>query len=143
VTAVALLGGLQLFLNRTGAGQAMLATAQDPDTAELIGVDAKHSYALATAIALGTVTVAGTFFGMRSSFAPSSGPTQLIFAFEAVVIGGIGSIWGTLLGGVVLGVAQTIGAQVHPQASILAGNLVFLAFLLVRNGRSLIARVQR
>jgi branched-chain amino acid transport system permease protein len=142
-TAVALLGGLQLFLNRSAAGQAMLATAQDPDTAELIGVDARHSYALATAIALGTVTVAGTFFGMRSSFAPSSGPTQLIFAFEAVVIGGIGSIWGTLLGGVVLGVAQTVGAQVNPQASILAGNLVFLAVLIIRNGRSLIARGPR
>ncbi len=142
-TAVALLVGLQLFLNRTGAGQAMLATAQDPDTAELIGVDAKHSYALATAIALGTVTIAGTFFGMRSSFAPSSGPTQLIFAFEAVVIGGIGSIWGTLAGGVTLGVAQTIGAQVNPQASILAGHLVFLAVLILRNGRSLISSVQR
>jgi branched-chain amino acid transport system permease protein len=142
-SAVALLGGLQLFLNRTGAGQAMLATAQDPDTAELIGVDAKHAYALATAIALGTVTIAGTFFGMRSSFAPSSGPTQLIFAFETVVIGGIGSLWGTLAGGVTLGVAQTVGAQINPQASILAGNLVFLVVLLLRNSRSLIPRVQR
>ena len=87
--------------------------------------------------------MAGTFFGMRSSFAPASGPTQLIFAFEAVVIGGIGSIWGTLLGGVVLGVAQTVGAQVNPQASILAGNLVFLAVLIIRNGRSLVARGPR
>lgn len=142
-TAVALLGGLHLFLGRTDAGQAMRAVAQDPDTAELIGIDAKHSYALATAIALGTVTIAGTFFGMRSSFAPSSGPTQLIFAFEAVVIGGIGSLWGTLVGGVVLGVAQTIGAQINPQASILGGNLVFLAVLIIRNGRSIVARVPR
>jgi branched-chain amino acid transport system permease protein len=142
-TAVVVLGGLQLFLHRTGPGQAMSATAQDPDTAELIGIDAKRSYALATAIALATVTVGGTFFGMRSSFAPSSGPTQLIFAFEAVVIGGIGSLWGTLAGGIILGVAQTIGAQVNPQASILAGNLVFLAALVARNGRSVVARVAR
>lgn len=141
--AVALLGGLQLFLNRTGPGQAMRATAQDPDTAELIGIDAKHTYALATAIAVGTVTIAGTFFGMRSSFSPFSGPTQLIFAFEAVVIGGIGSLWGTLVGGVVLGVAQTIGAQINPQASILFGNIVFLAVLIIRNGRSFVARATR
>ncbi len=140
-TAVAILGGLQLFLNRTSPGQAMRATAQDPDTAELIGIDARHYYGLATAIALATVTVAGTFFGMRSSFSPSSGPTQLIFAFEAVVIGGIGSLWGTLVGGIVLGVAQTIGAQINPQASILAGNLVFLAVLIIRNSRSVVARV--
>ena len=121
----------------------MRATAQDPDTAELIGIDARHMYALATAIAVGTVTIAGTFFGMRSSFAPLSGPTQLIFAFEAVVIGGIGSLWGTLLGGIVLGVAQTVGAQINPQYSILAGHLVFLAVLIVRSGRSLVARASR
>ena len=84
LVAVGLLGGLQLFLTRTDLGRAMRATAQDPDTAGLIGIDAKHVYALATAIAVGTVTIAGTFFGMRSSFAPLSGPSQLIFAFEAV-----------------------------------------------------------
>ena len=134
-TAVAVLVTLQLFLNRTRPGQAMKATAQDPDTAELIGIDARHYYGLATAIALATVTVAGTFFGMRSSFSPSSGPTQLIFAFEAVVIGGIGSLWGTLVGGIILGVAQTVGAQINPQFSLLAGNLVFLAVLIARNAR--------
>lgn len=143
VVAIGLLGGLQLFLGRTGLGQAMRATAQDPDTAELIGIDAKHMYALATAIAIGTVTIAGTFFGMRSSFSPFSGPSQLIFAFEAVVIGGIGSLWGTLIGGIVLGVAQTIGAQINPQYSILTGNLVFLAVLVVRSGRVLVARASR
>ena len=141
--AVALLGGLQLFLARTGPGQAMQATAQDRDTAELIGINADHTYAIATAIAVGSVTIAGTFFGMRSSFSPYSGPTQLIFAFEAVVIGGIGSLWGTLVGGIVLGVAQTIGAQINPQAPVLAGNLVFLAVLIIRSGRSIVSRVSR
>jgi branched-chain amino acid transport system permease protein len=142
-SAVAILGGLQLFLSRTSAGQAMRATAQDPDTAELIGIDARHYYGLATAIALATVTVAGTYFGMRSSFSPSSGPTQLIFAFEAVVIGGIGSLWGTLVGGIILGVAQTVGAQVNPQFSVLAGNLVFLAVLIARNARTVVSKVSR
>ena len=142
-TAVAVLIALQMFLNRTRTGQAMRATAQDPDTAELIGIDARHYYGLATAMALGTVTIAGTFFGMRSSFSPSSGPTQLIFAFEAVVIGGIGSLWGTLVGGIVLGVAQTVGGQINPQFSVLAGNLVFLAVLIIRNARTVVSRVSR
>ncbi len=135
LVAVGLLLGLQLFLSRTGTGRAMRATAQDPDTAGLIGIDARHMYALATAIALGTATIAGTFFAMRSSFAPSSGPSQLIFAFEAVIIGGIGSLWGTLVGGIVLGIAQTVGAQINPQYSILFGNLVFLIVLTLRSGR--------
>ena len=143
LVAIGLLGGLQLFLTRTDVGRSMRATAQDPDTAGLIGIDAKHMYALATAIAVGTVTIAGTFFGMRSSFSPLSGPSQLIFAFEAVVIGGIGSLWGTLVGGIVLGVAQTIGAQINPQSSILFGNLVFLAVLIVRSGRVFVARGSR
>jgi branched-chain amino acid transport system permease protein len=143
LVAIGLLGGLSLFLTRTDLGRSMRATAQDLDTAELIGIDAKHMYALSTAIAVGTVTIAGTFFGMRSSFSPLSGPSQLIFAFEAVVIGGIGSLWGTLIGGIVLGVAQTIGAQINPQSSILVGNLVFLAVLIARNGRSLVARATR
>jgi branched-chain amino acid transport system permease protein len=143
LVAVSLLGGLQLFLSRTDVGRAMRATAQDADTAELIGIDAKHMYALATAIAIGTVTIAGTFFGMRSSFAPLSGPSQLIFAFEAVIIGGIGSLWGTLLGGIVLGIAQTVGAQINPQYSILFGNLVFLAVLILRSGNILSVRRMR
>jgi len=136
LVAICLLGGLQLFLARTSLGRSMQATAQDSDTAELIGIDSKQMYALATAIAVGTVTIAGTFFAMRSSFGPLSGPSQLIFAFETVVIGGIGSLWGTLVGGIVLGVAQTVGAQINPQSSILAGNLVFLTVLIVRNSRA-------
>jgi branched-chain amino acid transport system permease protein len=141
--AVGLLGGLQLFLGRTDLGRSMRATAQDPDTAELIGIDSRHMYGLATAIAVGTVTIAGTFFGMRASFSPLTGPTQLIFAFEAVVIGGIGSLWGTLVGGVVLGVAQTIGAQINPQYPVLFGNLVFLAVLIARSSRRIGGLIQR
>jgi len=113
--AVAVLGGLQLTLVRTGFGREMRATAQDPDTAGLVGVPASSVYARATAIAVATATIAGAFLAMHSTFVPSSGPTQLIFAFEAVVIGGLGSMWGTLLGGVVLGLAQAIGALVIPR----------------------------
>ncbi|MGZ4461703.1 MAG: branched-chain amino acid ABC transporter permease [Gaiellaceae bacterium] len=127
--AVLILGGLQLFLSATPMGRAMRATAQDPDTAELVGVNARAVYARATAISVAIAGVAGLFLAIRSTFDPFAGPTQLIFAFEAVVIGGLGSLWGTLVGGIVLGVVQTVGAQIDPQYSILAGHLVFLAVL--------------
>jgi len=137
VLAVGVLGGLQLMLARTRFGREMRATAQDPDTAGLVGVPAHSVYAQATAIAVGTATLAGVFLGIHASFAPSSGPTQLIFAFEAVVIGGLGSLWGTLIGGIVLGVAQTLGALIDPQYSILAGHIVFLVVLASPRGQLL------
>jgi branched-chain amino acid transport system permease protein len=132
VVAVALLGGLQLLLNYTPLGRAIRACAEDPDTAELVGIDARNVYAAATAIALVTVAIAGTFLGMRATFDPYTGPTQLIFAFEAVVIGGAGSLWGTLFGGIVLGVAQNLGSQVSPQGFLIGGHLVFLVVLAAR-----------
>jgi branched-chain amino acid transport system permease protein len=138
--AVVVLGGLQLTLRRTPFGREMRATALDPDTAALVGIPAWSVYAKATAIALATATLAGTFLAIRSTFQPSSGPTQLIFAFEAVVIGGLGSLWGTLGGGIVLGIAQTIGANIDPRYSILAGHLVFLVVLASPRGRIFASR---
>jgi branched-chain amino acid transport system permease protein len=138
--AVLELGGLQLFLSRARLGRWMRATADDPVTAELVGIDARAVYALASAIAIATAALAGVFFGMRSSFDPSLGPAQLIFAFEAVVIGGIGSLWGTLVGGIILGVAQTVGAQIDPSWSILSGHIVFLVVLAFRPSGILGAR---
>jgi branched-chain amino acid transport system permease protein len=143
LVAVAVLGGLQLMLQRTGFGREMRATAQDPDTAALVGINARAVYAWATAIAVATATVAGTFLAIRSTFEPSSGSTQLIFAFEAVVIGGLGSLWGTLWGGIVLGVAQTVGAHIDPQYAIISGHLVFLAVLLSPRGRAIAGAVTR
>jgi branched-chain amino acid transport system permease protein len=138
--AVAVLGGLQLVLRRTAFGREMRATAQDPDTAALVGVPSSTVYARATAIAVATATLAGAFLALHSTFDAASGPTQLIFAFEAVVIGGLGSLWGTLAGGIVLGVAQTVGATIDPQYSILAGHLVFLAILASPRGRFIAMR---
>jgi branched-chain amino acid transport system permease protein len=134
VVALIVFGGLQLFLSRTRAGWVMRATAEDPDAAELVGIDSRSVYARATAIAVAIAALGGLFLGIRSVFDPQSGPTQLIFAFEAVVIGGMGSLWGTLLGGIALGVAQTLGAQVHPQFAVMAGHLLFLTVLIVRFG---------
>jgi branched-chain amino acid transport system permease protein len=130
--AVTLLGGLSLLLKRTSLGRAIRATAEDPDTAELVGVDARRVYAIAAAIAVATVAIAGTMLAMRATFDPYSGPMQLIFAFEAVVIGGIGSLWGTLVGGVVLGLAQSIGAAFDPKWFLLGGHLTFFAVLGLR-----------
>ena len=134
VVAVLVFGALQLFLSKTRAGWMMRATAEDADAAELAGIDSRAVYARATALAVAIAALGGLFLGIRSVFDPVSGPTQLIFAFEAVVIGGTGSLWGTLLGGIALGVAQTLGAQVHPQFSVMAGHLLFLAVLIVRFG---------
>jgi branched-chain amino acid transport system permease protein len=132
--AVLVLGGLQLVLSYTQLGRMMRATADDPATAELVGINAKRVYGVATAIALATGALAGTFFGMRSAFDPTLGPSQLIFAFEAVVIGGLGSLWGTLVGGIALGVAQTVGAQAFgAQWSIFCGHALFLAVLAFRS----------
>ena len=132
VVALALLGGLHLMLARTALGRRIRAAAHDSDTAQLVGVNARSVYAASTAIALATVAIAGAFLAMRATFDPYTGPQQLIFAFEAVVIGGAGSLWGTLVGGIVLGVAQSLGAQVHSQGFLIAGHATFLVVLLAR-----------
>jgi len=132
VVAVALLGGLQLFLSRTPLGRAIRATSEDPDTAELVGIDSRNVFAAASAIAVVTVAIAGTFLAMRSTFDPYTGAAQLIFAFEAIVIGGTGSLWGTLIGGIVLGVAQNIGSQINGEGFLIAGHVVFFVVLAAR-----------
>jgi branched-chain amino acid transport system permease protein len=129
LVAVLMLGGLQFVLARTPLGRAIRAIAEDPDTAELVGINSRAVYAAAAAIAVMTVAVGGTFLGMRATFGPYAGAAQLIFAFEAVVIGGLGSMWGTLLGGIVLGVAQNIGAQIAPNGFLIAGHAVFLVVI--------------
>jgi branched-chain amino acid transport system permease protein len=132
VVAILLLGGLQFLLTYTSIGRAIRATSEDPDTAELVGVNARAVNAVAAAIALTTVAIAGMFLAVRTAFDPYAGPMQLIFAFEAAVIGGAGSLWGTLIGGIILGIAQTIGAQIHPLGFLIAGHTVFLVILIGR-----------
>jgi branched-chain amino acid transport system permease protein len=130
--AIVVIVALQLFLSRSRTGRIMRAASDDREAATLIGADSRHIYAVATAIAFATVALAGLMFAMRSSFDPSMGPSRLIFAFEAVVIGGLGSLWGTLLGGMVLGLAQTLGAQLDPTLLLLSGHVIFLAVLAFR-----------
>jgi branched-chain amino acid transport system permease protein len=130
--AVLILLGLQVVIGRLSVGRAFRAASDDGETAELMGIDNRRLYGLAMALSLGIVAVAGVFLGIRTTFAFSSGPDRLLFAFEAVIIGGLGSLWGTLVGGAVLGVAQTVGAKLSPGWGILTGHLVFLAVLLLR-----------
>ena len=130
--AVAVLLSLQIFLSRTRTGRMIRAVADDPEAAQLSGVNHRHVFGVAAAIAMATVALAGLAFGTYSSFGPASGPSRLLFAFEVVVIGGLGSLWGTLVGGIVLGVAQAVGAHFDPGYGPLAGNIVFLLILTVR-----------
>ncbi|WCN14900.1 branched-chain amino acid ABC transporter permease [Marinomonas mediterranea] len=132
VIAVVTLVGLQLVLSLSRFGRAVRATALDPEAAQLCGIDSAEVYRKITGIAFVLSAIAGVMLTMRASIAPYSGPAQLIFAFEAVVIGGIGSLWGTLLGGIALGVAQSVGAFFDPQWFQLAGHSLFLLVLGVR-----------
>jgi branched-chain amino acid transport system permease protein len=133
VVAVVVLLGLQYFLSRSKYGRLIRAVADDKEAAQLAGADYRHVFGIAAAIAFGTVALAGIAYGMYAQLDPTAGTdTILLFAFAAVVIGGLGSLWGTLLGGVVLGVAQQIGAQINISDELLAGFIVFLAVLVVR-----------
>jgi branched-chain amino acid transport system permease protein len=128
-TAVLILVGLQLFFSRTQLGRAFRATSDDPATAELIGINSRQIYTLALGLSLAIVAVAGVLLGIRTNFAPADGAARLIFAFETVIIGGLGNLWGTLAGGVILGVAQGVGAQLNPAWFQLAGHIVTLLVL--------------
>jgi branched-chain amino acid transport system permease protein len=131
-TAVVCIAGLQLLFYRTALGRAFRATSDDAETAELMGIDNRHLYALGLGIAMVFTALAGILMAIRTNFDPAAGPIRLIFAFEAVIVGGLGSLWGTLLGGMVLGIAQAIGAALSPTWQILAGHIAFLIILLVR-----------
>jgi ABC-type branched-subunit amino acid transport system permease subunit len=132
VLAVVVLVALQIVLTRTGIGRLIRAVADDREAAGLSGVDHRHVFGIAAAIAFATIAIAGLAFGAYSSFAPTSGASRLLYAFEAVVIGGLGSLWGTLIGGIVLGVAQAIGAEINRADAVIAGHLVFLVVLALR-----------
>jgi branched-chain amino acid transport system permease protein len=131
LTAVAVIGGLQFLFYRTALGRAFRATSDDAEIAQLMGLDRRHIFACAMALSLGVVAIAGVFLAIRSNFDPFMGPGRLIFGFEAVIIGGLGNLWGTLAGGVILGVAQAIGAEVNPGWQVLAGHLAFILVLAV------------
>jgi branched-chain amino acid transport system permease protein len=127
--AVAVIASLQWVFYRTALGRAFRATSDNQEIAQLMGLNRRHIFGLAMALALGVTAIAGIMLGIRTSFDPSIGGGRLIFAFEAVIIGGLGNLWGTLVGGVILGVAQTVGAKIDPGWQLLAGHITFLVIL--------------
>jgi len=130
--ALAATAALQWLFARTALGRSFRAVSDDSEIAQLMGLDAKKVYALATAIAFVLIALAGALQGMRTTVSPADGPMLLLFAFEAVIIGGMGSFWGTLAGAMILGITQQIGFRLDPGWGIWAGHLVFLLVLLVR-----------
>jgi branched-chain amino acid transport system permease protein len=132
IVAIAVIASLQLIFYRTALGRAFRATSDDPAVAQLVGLDNRHVFALAMALSLAVVAIAGVFLAVRANFDPAIGPARLIFGFEAVIMGGLGSMWGTLAGGIILGVAQAIGAQIDPGWQLLAGHIAFLVVLAIR-----------
>jgi len=141
VTSLTLTAATSLLFSQTRIGIALRATSDDPETAGLMGIRASHTYAIALGLAFALVTVGGVFAGIRTTFSPESGPATLLYAFEAVVIGGMGSLWGTFAGSIILGVAQGVGANFGAGFGVLAGHLVFLAVLFFRP-TGLLARTQ-
>jgi branched-chain amino acid transport system permease protein len=132
LTAIAVLAGMQWMFSHTMLGRAFRAAADDSEAVRLMGVNNRHVYAMAMALAMAMVAIAGVFLALQTTISPTSGPQHLLYAFEAVIIGGLGSLWGTLVGGAVLGIAQAIGAKFNPGWGILAGHLCFLAVLVAR-----------
>lgn len=141
LVAIAVIATLQWVFYRTSLGRSFRATSDNADVAQLMGLNKAHVFGLAMALSMAVVGIAGVFLGTRTAFDPSSGPGRLIFGFEAVIIGGLGNLWGTLAGGVILGVAQALGAKINPGWQLLAGHLTFLAVLAVRP-RGLFPRVE-
>jgi branched-chain amino acid transport system permease protein len=132
LSAIAAILALNLLFYRLPLGRAFRATSDDPEIAQLMGIDNRRIFAIAMGIAMIVTTVAALYLGIRANFDPSIGPARLLYAFEAVIIGGLGSFWGTLAGGIIIGVAQTVGAHINPEWQILSGHLAFLAVLILR-----------
>jgi branched-chain amino acid transport system permease protein len=131
-SAVAAILALNLLFYRTELGRAFRATSDDPEIAQLMGIDNRHIFSLAMGVAMVVIAVSALYLGMRAIFDPTIGPFRLLYAFEAVIIGGLGSFWGTLAGGIIIGVAQTVGGKINPEWQILAGHLAFLVVLVLR-----------
>ncbi|KWV53701.1 ABC transporter permease [Rhizobium altiplani] len=131
-SAILVIVALNQLIYRTALGRAFRATSDDVVTASLMGIRPNSIFAIATGLAMVIVTIAALYLGTRANFDPTAGPARLIYAFEAVIIGGLGSLWGTLAGGIILGVAQTVGAAINPEWQILVGHIAFLLVLLFR-----------
>jgi branched-chain amino acid transport system permease protein len=132
LSAVAVIFALNILFYVLPLGRVFRATSDDPEVAQLMGIDNRRVFAIAMGIAMVVATIAALYLGIRANFDPAIGPARLLYAFEAVIIGGLGSLWGTLAGGIIIGVAQTVGAHINPEWQILSGHIAFLVVLVLR-----------
>jgi branched-chain amino acid transport system permease protein len=130
--AVALFAGLQWLLSHTVYGRIVRATADSRQVARLMGVKPERVYNTVMGLSLAFAAIAGGLLAIRTSFTPFSGVERLLLAFEVVIIGGLGSFWGALLGGIALGVAQLVGQRLDPDAGPLYAHALFFAILMIR-----------
>lgn len=132
LVSIALLGTTHWLIGHTHFGRQARAVSDDPDTARLVGVDDRRFFALVTGFIFATIGIAAVLYAIRTPFSPTAGPERLLYSFESVVLGGLGNIWGTLAGGLVIGVAQLLGAKISSGLGPFFGHLVFLSVLLAR-----------
>ena len=132
IIAILVVAAMQWLFGRTALGRAFRATSDDKEAAQLMGLNARHVYGLATGLAFVLVAIAGALQGMRTTFSPTDGPALLLLAFESVIIGGLGSFWGTFAGALILGATQSIGFRLDPGWGIWFGHIVFLLMLALR-----------
>ncbi len=133
LTGIALIIFLHLFFKYSYLGWAIRAASDDENTAQLMGIDTRNIYAWAMGIAISSAAVSGILIGATKNFYPHTGPQYLIIAFGVTIIGGVGSMAGTLLGGLVLGLAQLLGGKIFgPGYQLLSGYIILLALLAVR-----------
>ena len=130
--SVVLFTALQLVLMRTRFGRIVRATADNRDVVRLMGVNPGRVYNVVMGLSLALASVAGMLLAIRTAFTPYSGVDRLLVAFEVVVLGGLGTFWGAMLGGIILGVAELIGLRFDPNAGPLYAHLLFLAGVLLR-----------
>lgn len=127
------LGVLHWFMKKTYVGWAIHASSDDLSGAKLMGINPKKIYAVAMGIAATTAAISGVLVGMTFTFYPHSGTQYLIIAFGVVIIGGLGSLPGTFLGGIILGISQLLGGRLlGPGFQLLSGYLILLVVLTIR-----------
>ena len=132
IASVLVFGFVAYLIHRSPVGAAVRAVADDQQTARLMGVNDRRLFAAMAGLVMATVAIASVLYGMRTPFSPTAGPERLIYSFEAVVLGGLGNLWGTFFGGLIIGAAQLLGARIDTGLGPFLGHLVFLAVLVIR-----------
>ena len=120
------------MLFRTAVGARFRAVADDPAAADLIGLSSARIYPIVMRVIAVTMMISATCMSVWTNFDPTIGPSRLLAAFVAVALGGLGSLWRTLVGGILIGVAQNFGSQLDASWQVLTLHLVFVVALVLR-----------